>query len=216
MIIKTLISGENNKVYKKLELANARRQFDFIRSLVEAGVEIGRPFLSSQIIKALNFHAITCLDICAGEYRPCQVKVGPPGAKDDDPRVFHPIPFYEVQSVMDDFINFVNHIWNETDAIILAALVLWRINFTHPFVNGNGRTARAACYYVLCMKAGGVLPGKKTLPELLKDNKVEYVEALKKIDEKFKSGTGALDLAPLQALLKRLMDEQLDSANKES
>ncbi|MEX1365172.1 MAG: Fic family protein [Nannocystaceae bacterium] len=24
---------------------------------------------------------------------------------------------------------------------------LWRLNWIHPFVEGNGRTARAACYY---------------------------------------------------------------------
>lgn len=37
----------------------------------------------------------------------------------------------------------------------------------HPFVNGSGRTARAASYFVLFLKLGGWLLGTPVLPELL-------------------------------------------------
>ena len=55
---------------------------------------------------------------------------------------------------MDDFVNLINLYWESGDTVRLSAEVLWRLNFIHPFINGNGRTARAACYFVLCVKCG--------------------------------------------------------------
>ena len=38
------------------------------------------------------------------------------------------------------------------DPLFVAAYVLWRICWIHPFDDGNGRTARAASYFVLCQR----------------------------------------------------------------
>lgn len=108
---------------------------------------------------------------------------------------------------MDDFVNMVNRIWETTDAVVLAAYVLWRLNYIHPFINGNGRTARATCYFVLCVKLGNLLPGTKILPELLKENRAAYVAALRHVDASV--GPGGPDLTPLHALLSDLLDQQL-------
>lgn len=35
--------------------------------------------------------------------------------------------------------------WTQRDAAWLGGLALWRINWIHPYREGNGRTARAAC-----------------------------------------------------------------------
>lgn len=35
--------------------------------------------------------------------------------------------------------------WTRQDAAWLGGLALWRINWVHPYREGNGRTARAAC-----------------------------------------------------------------------
>ena len=56
---------------------------------------------------------------------------------------------------MDDFVNTVNRAWEKADELTLGAYVLWRLNHIHPFINGNGRTARAASYFVICLKLGG-------------------------------------------------------------
>jgi Fic family protein len=112
---------------------------------------------------------------------------------------------------MEDFVNTVNRRWNETDPVALATYTLWRINYIHPFINGNGRTARAAAYFVLCVASGGILPGTVILPELLRvQNRPEYVAALREGDVSFQAGT--LDLSHLHALIVRLLDEQLASA----
>lgn len=181
-----------------MEIANGNRQYDFLRSVVIISLKAGKPFLSQHVMKALNFQAITCLHTNAGEYRPCEVKVG------ED---YVPPDHYRVSALMDDFVNTVNRAWEQTDAVSLATLVLWRLNHIHPFINGNGRTARASSYFVLCLKTGGWLPGETILPELLRQNRDEYVEALKKGDASLKAG--ALDLTALHAMISRLLDTQL-------
>lgn len=197
MILFELTNNENHPAYQALEVSNGNRQYDFLRSIVAASLDAGRPFLSQHIIKALNFQAITCLHTNPGEYRPCPVKVGD----------YYPPEHYRVQALMDDFVNFVNRNWIESDDVVLASYVLWRLNYIHPFINGNGRTARAASYFVLCVKAGGWLRGETILPELLRQNRPEYVLALQAADHSFQDGN--LDLAPLHALISRLLAEQL-------
>jgi len=185
---------ENHPVYQTLTIQNGARQYDFLKSVVEAAVALGRPFLSSQVLKALNYHAIACLHAYAGEFRPCQVYVGN----------HQPPPEYRVQALMDDFVNQVNRNWETTDPVVLAAWVLWRLNWIHPFINGNGRTARAACYFVLCLKAGTWLPGNVIVPELIKRERQRYEQGLQHAD-----ATGG-DVSLLHALLSDLLNEQLN------
>ncbi|MEE4192992.1 MAG: Fic family protein [Halieaceae bacterium] len=198
MILHEITRTENHPVYQELAISNGNRQYDFLRSIVSACVQIERHFLSTQIIKALNYHAITCLHTNAGEFRPCPVVVGDQ---------FHPPEHYRVHALMDDFVNQVNRAWDSTDPVLLAAYVLWRLNFIHPFINGNGRTARAACYFVLCVKAGGWLPGRTILPELIKQNRPAYVAALQAADASLTQGQ--LDLSVLHAYLVELLEEQV-------
>ncbi|HXH46795.1 MAG TPA: Fic family protein [Bradyrhizobium sp.] len=205
MIIYELVNTESHPVYKALEVSNGNRQYDFLRSIVQASLDMGKPFLSQQLIKAFNFHAITCLHPYAGEYRPCPVTVGQ----------HLPPAHYRVPALMDDFVNTVNRSWDQTtDPIALATYVLWRINNVHPFINGNGRTARATCYFVLCIAVGGLLPGTKILPELIRQNRQQYCDALQLGHDSFAQGN--LDLSVLHALVSRLVNEQLQSATAHS
>ena len=197
MILYELTGTENDQIYQDLEISNGNRQYDFLRSVVAASLQIRRQFLSSQIIKALNYHAITCLHTNAGEYRPCPVTVG----------TYSPPEHYRVQALMDDFVNDVNRSWDRLDPVYLAAFVLWKLNHIHPFINGNGRTARASCYFVLCVKVGGWLPGTTILPELIRRNRPEYVQALQAADASVQAGQ--LDLTVLHAFLTRLLQDQL-------
>jgi Fic family protein len=111
---------------------------------------------------------------------------------------------------MEEFVNVVNRFWNEADPVVLASFVLWRLNYIHPFINGNGRTARAASYFVLCVKQGQWLPGTTILPELIRLHRDEYVRALEQVDKSV--AEGKLDLSPLHGLLSQLLSEQLATA----
>lgn len=200
MILYELTGSENHPVYQALEISNGNRQYDFLRSIVLASLEAEREFLSQTIIKALNFQAIICLHTNAGDYRPCPVRVG----------TYDPPDHYRVEALMEDFVNVVNRDWEAADPVLLAAHVLWRINYIHPFINGNGRTAQAASYFVLCVKLGGWIPGTTILPELLRQNRDEYVKALKRADQSV--ATGQVDLQTLHDLLSRLLREQISGS----
>ena len=197
MILYEITNNEAHPVYQELAISNGNRQYDFLRSVSHAAISIGRPFLSEHVIKALNFQAITCLHTNAGEYRPCPVVVG----------AYTPPEHYRVGALMEDFVNNVNRNWESADPVVLAAYVLWRLNHIHPFINGNGRTARAASYFVLCIKVGGWLPGKTILPELISRERPAYVAALQKADQ-----SNGQDLSELHKLLSALIDEQVNGA----
>jgi Fic family protein len=202
--------NEAHPIYRQFEAANGARQYDFLRTLVEASLMTQRPFLSGHIIRALNFQAITCLHTNAGEYRPCPVLVGDPKDREN---CYEPPAHYLVPSYVGDMVNEVNRGWETADPLTLGAYVLWRLNFVHPFINGNGRTARAASYFVICLKLGGWLRGTVILPELLRRNRAEYVAILKGVDKAYLAGQ--LDLGPLRALIERLLLEQINSAEND-
>lgn len=124
-----------------------------------------------------------------------------------------PPDHYRVNALMDDFVNEVDRYWNDLDEVSLAAYVLWRLNWIHPFINGNGRTARAACYFVLCVKLGGWLPGTVILPELLRrpENRDRYVQALRHADSTEWNGDMHDFLSPMTLLLLELLQEQQSS-----
>lgn len=197
MILFELTNSEQHPAYQALEISNGERHYSFLQSIVAASMGVGRPLLSQYLLKAINYHAIACLHTNAGEYRPCEVKVG----------THTPPQHFRVAALMDDFVNDVNRHWEAQDPVALATYVLWRLNHIHPFINGNGRTARAASYFVLCVKAGGWLKGDVILPELIRQNRAEHVEALRKVDESYASGQ--TDLTPLHEMIARLLKEQL-------
>lgn len=198
MILSELGFGEDHPSYRSLQISNNARQYDFLNSAIEMALEIQRPFLSSSLIKALNYHAIACLHPTAGDYRQCAVVVGK----------HSPIDHWRVATQMEDFVNGVNFSWKELDPVYLTAWTLWRLNYIHPFINGNGRTARAICYFVLCCKAGGLLPGVPILPELIVRERARYCVALEAVDAS--AINGPFDLSPLQSLVAELISEQLN------
>ncbi len=196
--------SERHPAYQHMEVENAKRHYSFLRSVVETAVEIDALFLSQTVLKSINYHAIACLHPYAGEYRPCPVIVGS----------YRPPEHYRVGALMDDFVNRVNRYWDEWDILDLSAYVLWRLNHIHPFINGNGRTARAACYFVLCLKVKMWLPGTIIIPELLRqnNNRSRYVKALQRADETTKNGM--TDLSHIIDLLKELLMVQISSVDE--
>ena len=200
MFVHELVGSESHPIYESLSVENLDRQYAFLRSVVTASLALGRPMLSLEIIRALNYHAIGILHPYAGEFRPCRVEVGP----------YVPPAHFLVPGLMEMFVDEVNRGWDKVDPVNLCAYVLWKLNSIHPFVNGNGRTARASAYYVLCLKLGGLLAGDPIMPALIKENRDEYVVALKAADASV--AAGALNLSVLHAFLSRLLDQQIKSA----
>lgn len=202
--------AESHPVYGQLELENLARQYEFLHSVTKASLQLNQPFLSIEVIRALNFHATACLHANAGEFRTIEVSVGNP-ANPAEPPSFQPPPHFEVSALMQLFTNIVNRLWSETDPFWLSAFVLWRLNHIHPFINGNGRTARVVSYFVLCLKLGNWLPGSTILPELIRRDRDEYIQLLRGIDSSMNSGNA--DVLPLAVFIRRLIQEQLGQTN---
>ena len=111
--------------------------------------------------------------------------------------------------------EYVNENWATKNAAHLAAYVLWKMNWIHPFADGNGRTARAVSYVVFCIKLDGLLPGTPTIPEQIATDKQPYYDGLESADKKWASAE-QVDVAALETMLTTMLARQLLNATKEA
>lgn len=179
----------------RLEARNALEQFDAVIALIEqwTAPEYHRSFrLRPSTLLQLQRLALAGLSHYAGNFRPSEIEIG--GSRHKLP------PAFQVPELIEDLCDSVNANW-EKSPVHLAAYVLWRLNWIHPFTDGNGRTARAASYLVLCVRLGYRLPGTRTIPEQIAGNKAPYYQALEAAD--------GGDLGPLEELLSGLLATQL-------
>jgi prophage maintenance system killer protein len=127
------------------EAENGLRQFtlalDIIRSYVK---DAERPFkLRAGPILQLHQVALDGLHRLAGTFRNTPAKIHGSLHQPPEPAFVAD----EVQALC----AYINENWNKS-AVHLAAYVLWKMNWIHPFADGNGRTARAVSYVVLSLK----------------------------------------------------------------
>jgi Fic family protein len=192
---------DNPALYTKVQEQNLLRQYDLLSNCIEIGLEKGIESFDKYTLWALNYAAVANIAQFGGRFREDPIYVGN----------HRPPHFKEVPHLMDQFFSMVHENWTVVDhPTYLAAYALWRLNWIHPFVEGNGRTARAACYYLICLKQGSLLPGKKIVPERIRDNRDEYVASLIAADDAWDNGQ--LDVTRLAAYLAELLKSQLESS----
>lgn len=185
------------------ESENAVAQFDRVLDLIDEVVRDTRPFrLRASMMLDLHRIALDGLSLYAGNFRPGDVKIGkskhvPPAA--------HLVP-----GLVDELCDYVMDNFATAQALHLCAYVLWRLNWIHPFTDGNGRTSRALSYFVLCAKVGYRLPGHETVPEQIAADKPPYYAALEAADRHWEKGN--LNLSEVEALLDSCLATQLLSA----
>ena len=75
-----------------------------------------------------------------GRYRQRHVVIRNPKSIDDI--VFMPPDYKDVQTLMDNLLNFINANLGKIDSILLAGLFHRQHVIIHPFMDGNGRTTR--------------------------------------------------------------------------
>lgn len=193
---------DNPSIYTKIEEHNLLRQYDLLSNCIEIGLEKGIEAFDKYTLWALNHAAVANIAQMGGRYREDPISVG-------NHRTPH---FKDVPNHMDRFFSLIHENWTIVDhPTLLPAYALWRLNWIHPFVEGNGRTARAACYYLICMKQGRLLPGKKTVPERIKESRDSYIAALQAADSAWDEGR--YDVTQLAVYLEGLLQEQLSEAN---
>lgn len=184
----------------KQEAANTLLQFDRVVELISEANRSPNSFrLRPSIIQELNRIAINRIEAAAGRWRETPMEIS--GSKHEPP------PWEQVPRYVDEMCEYVNDNWKSQGALHLAAYVMWRLNWIHPFVDGNGRTTRAVSYYVLCVSLGFHIPGVTTVPELIADNKFPYYDALEAADEAVK--TDIIDVSEMENLIQNLLARQM-------
>ncbi len=193
---------DNPALYARIEEQNLLRQYDLLSNCIEIGIDKGIEAFDKYTLWGLNYAAVTNIAQFGGRYREDPIYVGnhvPPHFKD-------------VPNLMDRFFSMIHENWTLIDhPTFIPAYALWRLNWIHPFVEGNGRTARAACYYLICMKHGGLLPGKKIVPERIRENRNPYYAALQAADVAWNNSQ--LDVGQLATYLGDLLRAQLTEAS---
>lgn len=183
---------------------NLLRQYDFLEDRVKLALRLTDFTIDHTLIWQLNFYAVVLLNDHAGQYRTCPVSISN--------SQHQPPPAHDVFDLMQEMLSYLSANWNNADASHLAAYVLWRMCWIHPFEQGNGRTARAFCYLVLCLKHQLWLPGRQTIIKQITSDRDPYYEALHHADTHFQANNGAtIDVSKTEAYLSDLLVKQLNS-----
>lgn len=193
---------DNPELFAKVQAQNLLRQYDLLSNCIEIGLEKGIESFDKYTLWALNYAAVANIAQFGGRYREEPIYVGN----------HRPPHFREVPDHMDRFFSVVHENWLTIDhPTLLPAYALWRMNWIHPFVEGNGRTARAACYYLICMKQGRLLGGRKIVPERIRENRQPYYDALRAADNAWEEGD--FDVSQLADYLSGLLKAQLSDSD---
>jgi Fic family protein len=195
-----VLERQDSDLYDRVSEQNLLRQYDLMTNCIELGLRMGPVSFDKYFLWSLNHVAVANICQHGGRFRKEPIYVGD----------HHPPHFKEVDDWMDRFISTVQENWYSWTPVEVAAYGLWRLNWIHPFVEGNGRTARATCYFLLCVRGGALLGGDKILPERIKENHAGYEAALHAADAAWDNGD--LDFSEMEAYLAPLVEAQLAEA----
>ncbi|MEK7543736.1 MAG: Fic family protein [Patescibacteria group bacterium] len=137
LVLEKGITIEGKTIREHLEATNHRRAIDFIRSMTQKGHQ----YITENDIKSIHKIILTGIeDRWAGIYRQSQVFIR--GAATEPP------PPQEVPWRMRKLVEWLGSIQGEHPAKVAADFHLRFVDI-HPFIDGNGRTARLLMNLVL-------------------------------------------------------------------
>jgi Fic family protein len=162
--------------------------------------------ITPELLLELQRLAVNQIYRCAGHFRDDKVIIQ---------GVVHIPPLHsEVKDQVSQMCDYVNSHWEDRSAVHLSAFAMWRLNWIHPFFGGNGRTARAFSYLVLCAGLGFAIPGPKTIPEFILEDRSPYYEALRMADASVVAGD--FDVSRMEVLISSLLAKQLKSVHDQA
>ncbi|MBF0491658.1 MAG: Fic family protein [Deltaproteobacteria bacterium] len=170
LVVEKGITVAGKTITEHLEAVNHASAFDYICTLQNRN----RKDLTEETLLKIHAHVLKGIgDSNAGIYRQVPVRIS-------GSRVVMPNPL-KVPSLMQDFVTWLQGDLSQQAATI-AAEAHFKLVSIHPFVDGNGRTARLLMNLLL-MQAG--YPPASIKPE----SRLEYIQAL----EKAQLGNGMQD-----------------------
>jgi len=193
------IDDEERRI-AELEVENGLRQYDLAVDIIKAFLEPERPFaLRPSLIQQLQSVAVQGIEAYPGEWRTGPAKITKSNHIPPDAHL--------VRFLVQEMCDYVNDNWHEKTAFHLSAYIMWRLNWIHPFSDGNGRTSRTTSYIVLCASLNTLLPGSPTIEEQIREDRTLYFRALEFSDGIAK--TGGLDVSEMENVIRNMLAKQL-------
>lgn len=174
---------EAEKVLSGAKIVGRERDIQEVlnyRNVIKFIEEYDKPEITDTSIK--HTHALTVYrilpDEVTGEYRKTQVVVK---NSQTGEITFRPPPAVEVPFLLEDFLRWINSVKpDDIHAAIKAAVTHYELVRIHPFLDGNGRVARAVAVLVL-FREGYDVKRFFSLEEYYDRDPVHYYDALQSV-----------------------------------
>ena len=178
--VKNLLDGKKISAWNKdeKEVINYVKVLEYIDKLGEEGIKN----ITEEVI--LRIHQLTTQGILAKGQSGCYRKV-PVAVVDGYGRVvFQPPPKNKVPDLMKDFVLWLNSDQTqELYPVLLSGISHYEFVRIHPFVDGNGRTARALATLILYLK-GFDTKRFFALDDYYNEDRGRYYAALQTVEQK--------------------------------
>lgn len=162
------------------EVINYRNVINYLEYVAKGDVSAGK--ITQEVVKkihALTVEKILRPDLC-GHYRKTQVVVKNSATGEI---TFRPPPAIEIPYQMEAFLNWLNELSkDEVHPVLKAGIIHYELVRIHPFLDGNGRMARATATLALFLENYDI---KKffSLEEYYDRNSGGYYDSLKSAEE---------------------------------
>jgi len=172
--IERKIENDERSSERFSEIANVEAAMDFIEESISEGTELTHHFikqLHQLVVGELSDEG----DRTPGAYRTWNVEIS---------KSAHTPPDHiQVQSYMDEFLEFINQDGADKYDLLKTAIAHHRFTWIHPFGNGNGRVVRLLTYALMIKYGFNVKDGKIINPTAVFCNdRDKYYEHLSEAD----------------------------------
>lgn len=183
------------------ELLNYRQAFDLVASYVGEGEPI-----TAGLIREIHKRLVDGVrgnTAAPGEYRKIQNYVVNSKTKEV---IYTPPTTYEVPQMMQELVDWINH-ETEIHPILMSGIAQFQLVHIHPFLDGNGRTARLLS--TLCLYQRGYDFKKLfTISEYYDRNRSDYYQAIQSVRQQDMDMTGWIEYF-IQGLSTQLQEVKL-------
>lgn len=156
------------------ELLNYRKAFDLVAGYVGDGEPITEGLIREihkRLVDGVRGNAAT-----PGDYRKIQNYVVNSKTKDV---IYTPPAAFEVPQMMHELVDWINH-ETEIHPVLMSGIAQFQLVHIHPFLDGNGRTARLLS--TLCLYQRGYDFKKLfTISEYYDRNRTDYYQAIQSV-----------------------------------
>ncbi|ADL50874.1 Fic family protein [Clostridium cellulovorans] len=151
--------GKGKTLREHLEVINHKEAIDYIEDIVKQNIDI-----SERTIKDLHYIILKTIDSkSAGQYRNANVLISGSNHR--------PVEHFLVPEKMNELVQWYNDNKGKLHPIELAAEFHFRYVYIHPFIDGNGRSARLLMNLIL-MRSG------YPISVINNEDRDEYMKAL--------------------------------------